>query len=279
MKNLANGNDGAVGEVASILIKTIKTGEIKGKEGVISVMKTMAKNLDRKSKGCRYAENEDYTDLFEAIYILGGAKTCVFAADNLDGPNIDHIREWMKKGTFVYDFHNLRINIEYISEYYRTCKEKIGEQRPVPYLVAEDETAIKPRTSYDERLDCVWRFCGLGKDHKCSSTHLIHVGNDDHAYGKLLESMKNSRIASYARVMMMNPLHERLPRIVLHLQPPCNCFTAADVLEQWSMYDELCREILDPFLGPNLGKSSAGDMRRRKLMKNQSSDENPGHTF
>ena len=43
MKNLANGNDGAVGEVASILIKTIKTGEIKGKGGVISVMKTMAK--------------------------------------------------------------------------------------------------------------------------------------------------------------------------------------------------------------------------------------------
>ena len=92
MKNLVNGNDGAVVEVASILIKTIKTGEIKGKEDVISVLKTMAKNLDRKSKGCRYAENEDYTDLFEAIYILGGAKTCVFAADNLNGPNIDHIR-------------------------------------------------------------------------------------------------------------------------------------------------------------------------------------------
>ena len=238
MKNLANGNDGAVREVASILIKTIKTREIKGK-GVISVMKTMAKNLDQKSKGCQYAENEDYTDLFEAIYILGGAKTCVFAADNLDGPNIDHIREWMKKGTFVYDFHNPRINIEYISEYYRTCKEKIGEQRHVPYLVAEDETAIKLRTSYDERLDCVWGFCGLEKDHKCSSTHLIHVGNDHH-YGKLLELMKNSRLASYARVMMINPLHERLSQIVLHLQPTCNCFTVADVLEQWSMYDELC---------------------------------------
>ena len=41
----------------------------------------------------------------------------------------------------------------------------------------------------------------------------------------------------------------------------------------------LCSKILDPILGPDLGKSSDGDTRRRKLMLNQSSDAIAGQRF
>ena len=91
--------------------------------------------------------------------------------------------------------------------------------------------------------------------------------------------MENSKIATHTRVIMINPLEERLPRIVFHLQATCNCFTHNTVLHQWLSYDSLCSEILDPILGPDLGKSSDGDTRRRKLMLNQSSDANAGQRF
>ena len=45
------------------------------------------------------------------------------------------------------------------------------------------------------------------------------------------------------------------------------------------MYDELCKPHLDPVLGPDIGKGSDGDSRRRKLFLNQSSDENGGRRF
>ena len=44
-------------------------------------------------------------------------------------------------------------------------------------------------------------------------------------------------------------------------------------------YDAICNEILDPILGPDIGKSSDGDGRRRKLMLNQSSDVNEGQRY
>ena len=45
------------------------------------------------------------------------------------------------------------------------------------------------------------------------------------------------------------------------------------------MYDLLCKEFLDPFLGPGIGNSSDGDSRQRKLFLAQSSDANNGQRF
>ena len=68
---------------------------------------------------------------------------------------------------------------------------------------------------------------------------------------------------------MINPLHRKLPRVVLLLQTNSNRFTH-NVLHQWLVLDTLCESILDPVLGPGIGHASVGDSRRRKLMHNQS---------
>ena len=224
-------------------------------------------------------DNSDYTDLFESAMIIGEPRICNLLADNLGGPNSETIKLWTKKNSFEYDFSNFEKTFEFIASLYKSCKIRIQESRKVPYLKAEDETAIEARPTYDEKLDCVWGYCGPLDHRECEENFVIFVGNEEDAYERLVEAMNTSKLANYARVIMINPLHERLPRIVLHLQANCNCFTHNTVIHQWLKYDAICNEILDPILGPDIGKSSDGDGRRRKLMLNQSSDFNEGQRY
>ena len=69
----------------------------------------------------------------------------------------------LSSDSFEYDFYHVRKTVEFIAEFYKGCKMRIEEEKPVPYLKAEDETAIEARPSYDEQLDCVWGFCGLNE--------------------------------------------------------------------------------------------------------------------
>ena len=267
---------GTFGDVAATISRSVRKGMLKDKTGVINIITTIAKNLPKKSKGHRYQseENSDYADLFESAMIMGGAKICDLLADNLGGPNSETIKLWTKKNSFEYDFSNFKKTVEFIVSLYKSCKIRIQESRKVPYLKAEDETAIEARLTYDEKLDCVWGYCRPLDHRECEEDFVIFVGNEEDAYERLVEAMNTSKLANYARVIMINPIHERLPRIVLHLQANCNCFTHNTVIHQWLKYDAICKEILDPILGPDIGKSSNGDGRRRKLMLNQSSDVN-----
>ena len=68
---------------------------------------------------------------------------------------------------------------------------------------------------------------------------------------------------------MMNPLHRKLPRVLLLLQANCNRFTHNEVLHQWLVLDALCESILDLVLGPGIGHACVCDSHQRKLMLNQ----------
>eukprot|EP00112_Aurelia_sp_Birch-Aquarium-sp1_P017422 Seg404.2 transcript_id=Seg404.2/GoldUCD/mRNA.D3Y31 product="hypothetical protein" protein_id=Seg404.2/GoldUCD/D3Y31 len=102
----------------------------------------------------------------------------------------------------------------------------------------------------------------------------IEIGSNEDAYEKLVKDMDSSTLAKNARAILINPLHKDLPRLVLHLEATCNSFTQYDVQRQWQRYDEFCRDLLDPVLGPDMGKGSDGDYRRRKLFLAPSSDAN-----
>ena len=143
----------------------------------------------------------------------------------------------------------------------------------------KDETAIEPRPKYDQRLNIVWGYCGLKEAHLCEEFYTINVSDDQRAYEQLVEDMNNSKLATMARPIMVNPMQTSLPRIVLHLQGTCNTFTHGTVFRQCNMYDLLSKEFLDPVLGPGIGNGSEGDSIRRKLFLAQSSDANNGQRF
>ena len=136
---------GTFGDVAATISRLVRKGMLKDKTGVINIIMTIAKNLPKKSKGHRYQseENSDYTDLFQSAMIIGGARICNLLADNLGGPNSETIKLWTKKNSFEYDFSNFKKTVEFIASLYKSCKIRIQELRKVPYLKAEDETAIE----------------------------------------------------------------------------------------------------------------------------------------
>jgi hypothetical protein len=46
-------------------------------------------------------------------------------------------------------------------------------------------------------------------------------------------------MGTFAHVIVVNPLHVKLPRLVLSLSCTCNCFDLEWVKEQWKRIEEL----------------------------------------
>eukprot|EP00112_Aurelia_sp_Birch-Aquarium-sp1_P001683 Seg1182.1 transcript_id=Seg1182.1/GoldUCD/mRNA.D3Y31 product="hypothetical protein" protein_id=Seg1182.1/GoldUCD/D3Y31 len=94
----------------------------------------------------------------------------------------------------------------------------------------------------------------------------IKVGADPDAYQRIEKACSNLKKGSYLRVIMINPLHKRIPKLVIFISITCNMFDHRDVKEQWNECKSLYAFHLEEILGPVVGNSSDGDSRRRKLM-------------
>ena len=68
-------------------------------------------------------------------------------------------------------------------------------------------------------------FCGK-KEHKCQSHFLVTVGEGTAGYEIIIDAFKNCVIGHYAHVIIENPLHEKLPHLVVVVHPTCNRFDA-----------------------------------------------------
>ena len=261
------------GDISAIgynIAKAYKEGKLKEKAGLVDILDSISQNLCKKKKGKRYSATSK--DFYEVLLTMGGPRLCDFVSQNLDGPHIHSAMVWRNDNAITYVLGGHKQNIEAIAKLYKNAKEMMSLSTiPVPYIKAEDETAIIPRPEYKSDTDEVWGFCGRkGPDHMCEKSFIVNVGDDDGAYQRLLDAFQNCQVATHARVIMINPLHRKLPRVVLLLQANCNRFTHNEVLHQWLVLDALCESILDPVLGPGIGHASDGDSRRRKLMLNQS---------
>lgn len=67
-------------------------------------------------------------------------------------------------------------------------------------------------------------------------------------------------------VLVVNPLHDKLPLFVLCVNCTCNCFDAAWVRNQWNVVEPLWKKECVDIVGPIVGHASDGDSRRRQLM-------------
>lgn len=65
---------------------------------------------------------------------------------------------------------------------------------------------------------------------------------------------------------MVNPLHDKLPRLVFSVKCTCNCFDAAWVRNHWNVVRSLWKNECVDIVGPIGGHVSDGDSRRRQLM-------------
>ena len=58
-------------------------------------------------------------------------------------------------------------------------------------------------------------FCGPKENHICISHYRPTVGIFVVGYNKMLDSFRLDKVGDFARVIVVNPLHEKLPRLVL----------------------------------------------------------------
>ena len=120
---------------------------------------------------------------------------------------------------------------------------------------------------WNAKHDVLIGFCGpKGDSHQCISSCVITVGDGACGYKNIVNAFQTNVIGHYGRVLVANPLHEKLPRLVLVVHSTCNKFDATFVREQWTEVERLWRIHLTDKVGPIIGHASDGDSRRRKLM-------------
>jgi hypothetical protein len=197
--------------------------------------------------------------------IYEGRRMCDLFTLNFIAPSYSIVKRKNKKTIrFILGEHTALF--EGVAKIYSVAKEAHQITGPISVILAEDETKVISRVLWESRSDSLVGFCGPKEGHVCSSTFKPVVGTRQMGYENIVDAFQNYIIGSFARVIMVNPLHEKLPRLVLVVSYTCNCFDASWMKKQWTDIDKLWRKHCEQSVGPIIGHTSNGDSKRRQLM-------------
>ena len=245
------------------IISAHRIGAFGGKDALWDFLKDVAANLNRKDSGNRYSEN---TKCFaQAMRIYGGRRLCDLFALNFAGPSFDSTRRESRKGVMFVAGEHAEI-FKSIAKNFSDAKAAHGISGAVPVILVEDETKVRGRVSWEARSDTLLGFCGHTENHKCITDYKPTIGVSEVGYNKVIDSFRLDRVGGFARVIVVNPLHDKLPRLVLAACCTCGCFDSGWVRAQWNRIDELWAKHCYSAVGPIIGHASDGDSRRRQLM-------------
>jgi len=112
-----------------------------------------------------------------------------------------------------------------LKKIYKEAKQVHNIGGHVPIILVEDEIKVKSKSiiSWESKGD---KFCDAKENHRCviNFKHVIGIGKV--GYNNVFEAFTNNKIASFAIVVIVNLLHEKLLRLVFVLCCTCNCFNA-----------------------------------------------------
>lgn len=112
-----------------------------------------------------------------------------------------------------------------------------------------------------QNSDILSRFCNPKEGHVCVSHLKPIVGIGEKGYNQFLDSFRTNKIGGFARAIVINPLHLKLPRLVFVVCSTCNCFDAAWVRKQCSVIDSFWALECKETTGPIVGHASDGNSR------------------
>ena len=187
---------------------------------------------------------------------------CDLFSLSYSGPNYSTTKRENQKGVQFIPSEHTDI-FKSVVQIYKNAKAAHGIVSPVPIILAEDETKVKGRIAWDHRFDTLVGFCGPKDEHIYLSNYRELLGTSEEGYSKIVDAFRNNRVGAFARIVMVNPLHDSLPRLVLVVTCTCNCFDASWVRQQWDMIEKLWNKECKDIVGPILGHASDGDSRRR----------------
>ncbi|KAL9954636.1 hypothetical protein ACROYT_G042201 [Oculina patagonica] len=112
-------------------------------------------------------------------------------------------------------------------------------------------------------------------NHQCLDHFTVDVGDGEEGYNAIVSAFKECKLGSFARAIMLNPLHPNLPRLAILCMPTCNKFDTTFVYRQW----QEVQRVYEHVIGPLVGNSSDGDSRRRKIMLQLAGSNAAGNRF
>ena len=254
---------GSISAICHQLSVAAETGQLDNRHVLKDVLSTTAQNFHVQKEGNRYKGSLKM--FYEVLLTWGGPRLASFVALNLNGPEVHSIYRWRKEKDVQLSVGLSLHNFQTVSKIYKDIMAK-HEIPKVPVLLAEDETAIIGRLDYCAKQDLLLGSCGYeALDHKCVDNFTIEVGEGEDGYKVIVNAFKECRVGTYGRALILNPLHPKLPKVPVLVQPTCNRFDSDFVKSQWDQVQTLYRDTIEPVLGPLIGNSSDGDTRRRKL--------------
>lgn len=261
--------------VCNNILAAHRTNAFGGKPALWDFLRDVANNLNRQKQGHRFSNNSK--SFCQAMKVYGGRRMCDLFSLNFAAPSYSTVkRENIKGVRFVAGEHPLIF--QSVARIYREAKNAHGVTGPVPIILAEDETKVKARITWEPQFDVLAGFCGSKINHKCVVDFKPYVGEGNTGYENILDAFRGDKIGSFARVIMVNPLHAKLPRLVLAVSCTCNCFDSCWVRSHWGRIDSLWKLHCEESVGPVVGHASDGDSRRRQLMLEDYTGKS-GHRF
>ncbi|GLJ15321.1 hypothetical protein SUGI_0251220 [Cryptomeria japonica] len=240
-----------------------KQGKLQGKDAVWDFVKDIFHNLMHPKVGRRYSTSTK--SLYEMIKLWGGPRLHSFISLIMVSPSIStNLRKVRKSSAYIPGEHDYIFEV--VGKVYASYKTKHGINGPIYVYLAEEETVVRKYVRWVAKSDTLVGFCGNKEEHRCQSHFLVIVGEGVAGFDIILDSFKNNVIGHYAHVIIANPLHENLPRLVVVSHPTCNRFNANFVHKQWERIEFLWKRRVGNNLGTIFGHSSNGDSRRRQLM-------------
>ena len=231
---------GSMKAICHNLDKAAQNGYLKDRNTLVGVLQTVARNFHVEKNGRRYQSS--FKLFLEVLLLWGGPRVATFVAINLCGPEIHSIYRWRNQHLVNLDGGFDENNFKVLGKLYKEAMNNLGVKH-VPVLAAEDETAILGQISYSERTDELLGFCGVtGADHKCLDYFTVVVGNGEQGYNTIVNAFNEYKIGPFARAIILNPLHPKLPRIPVLIMPTCNRFDHEFVFRQWQTVERLLRK-------------------------------------
>ena len=139
--------------------------------------------------------------------IYGGRRMYDLFVFNYTGSSFSTIkRQNTKLICFIVDEH-LVLFIQ-VTKIYENAMEAHGINGLVGVILAEDETKVILRVAWESLSDTLVGFRGPKECHSCISAFKPKCDSGQVDYDMILESFQNFRIGSFARIIMVKPLHD-----------------------------------------------------------------------
>ena len=228
MKQRIN-NAAARGDIAAIvrdLQRAHSNGVFKRRGGLMGFLKDLIHSAaleigeGKRSKNMRWSTSTHR--VMQVLMRLGGPRSIRLFYANIGGPHLETLRKKWSQSKLRFKMGLHRDTLVSIKGIYIKLMEALHIEAPVPAELSEDETGVKAAITWCAKTNQILGTCGAkGGCHTCCVDE--HFLTD---YMQFCEFIDGAQLANYITVIMINPLHTKLPALPVLIRATCNRFDA-----------------------------------------------------